>query len=72
MLVSYIQGAGGVGCERFDKNPSIRRLQELIEDAWDRGINEEARAETGGIIGTRKYIGTPEVLTGLAFDPYKG
>lgn len=33
----------------------------MIEDAWDAGINLEGRIETGGIRGTRKYIGTPEV-----------
>lgn len=36
-------------------------LQELIESAWDRGINTTGKVETGGIRGTRKYIGTPEV-----------
>ncbi|KAL8976058.1 MAG: hypothetical protein Q9177_006925, partial [Variospora cf. flavescens] len=37
-------------------------LQELIESAWDRGINAVGKVETGGIRGTRKYIGTPETL----------
>jgi hypothetical protein len=41
--------------------PSIFQIQEDIETAWDRGINAEGRIETGGIRGTRKYIGTPEV-----------
>ncbi|SPQ21693.1 fa9a5c6c-dce3-4cae-b8b9-54acbdfda4b4 [Thermothielavioides terrestris] len=42
--------------------PSIFQIQEDIETAWDRGINAEGRIETGGIRGTRKYIGTPEAL----------
>ncbi|KAF2233141.1 DUF1671-domain-containing protein [Viridothelium virens] len=32
----------------------------LIECAWDKGINADGRIDTGGIKGTRKYIGTPE------------
>jgi zinc finger-containing ubiquitin peptidase 1 len=62
MLVSYIRGSQAQGCEDFlERSPSILRLQALIEDAWDKGINSEGRLETGGILGTRKYIGTPEV-----------
>ena len=33
----------------------------MIERAWDMGFNVNGRIETGGICGTRKYIGTPEV-----------
>ena len=33
----------------------------MIEQAWDMGFNSSGRIETGGIKGTRKYIGTPEV-----------
>ena len=32
----------------------------MIEDAWTNGINASGKIETGGIRGTRKYIGTPE------------
>ncbi|PHH75930.1 hypothetical protein CDD83_4344 [Cordyceps sp. RAO-2017] len=35
-------------------------LFELIELAWDKGFNPHCRLETGGIRGTRKFIGTPE------------
>ncbi|KAF5864975.1 hypothetical protein ETB97_005862 [Aspergillus alliaceus] len=35
-------------------------LQDMIENAWDMGFNSIGRIETGGIRGTRKYIGTPE------------
>lgn len=41
--------------------PSILEIQALIEKAWDSGILAENRIKTGGILKTRKYIGTPEV-----------
>ena len=63
MLISYIRDARSDGHERFlGKLPSIIELQDLIEGAWDRGYNSMGRIETGGIRGTRKYIGTPEVF----------
>jgi len=50
------------GHETFGgKLPSIFQIQDYIEGAWDHGINVQGRIETGGIRGTRKYIGTPEV-----------
>ena len=62
MMVSFIQATKYPGHEHFPgRLPSILRLQDLIEAAWDQGINSNGRIETGGIIGTRKYIGTPEV-----------
>lgn len=62
MLVTYIQGARVKGYEQFGKGiPGVLKLQDMIEDAWDRGFNSQGRVETGGIRGTRKYIGTPEV-----------
>ncbi|KAJ8120477.1 hypothetical protein ONZ43_g2823 [Nemania bipapillata] len=61
MLSSYIVGADAEGAEKLgDRVPSIFRIQDYIEDAWDMGINASGRVETGGIKGTRKYIGTPE------------
>ncbi|EXJ80271.1 hypothetical protein A1O1_08413 [Capronia coronata CBS 617.96] len=61
MLISYIQGAGAPGAEHFPgRLPTILRLQDLIERAWDMGFNASGRVETGGIRYTRKYIGTPE------------
>lgn len=66
MLVSYIQGAKGQGHEEFPgRLPGILKLQELIERAWDKGINHIGRIQTGGIKDTRKYIGTPEVCRSL-------
>ncbi|KAF2680168.1 DUF1671-domain-containing protein [Lentithecium fluviatile CBS 122367] len=61
MLISYIQGAKAQGFEEFQgRTPGILKLQDLIERAWDKGINEIGRQQTGGIRDTRKYIGTPE------------
>ncbi|KAL8707849.1 MAG: hypothetical protein Q9220_007203 [cf. Caloplaca sp. 1 TL-2023] len=63
MMISFILAARSQGREFFPSGvPSILDLQELIEDAWDRGINTAGRVETGGVRGTRKYIGTPETL----------
>lgn len=63
MMVSFIQATRSQGFEHFPgRIPSIFRLQDLIESAWDKGINSAGRIETGGIRGTRKYIGTPEVV----------
>ena len=62
MQISYIRDAHAEGFEHFsDSSPSIFKLQEMIEDAWDRGHNSQGRIETGGVKGTRKYIGTSEV-----------
>ncbi|KAF4469900.1 Zinc finger with UFM1-specific peptidase domain [Fusarium albosuccineum] len=61
MLVSHIIGAKTAGSEHFSHTfPSIFQIQDLIENAWDMGINAQGRVETGGVKGTRKYIGTPE------------
>lgn len=63
MLVSYIQGSRAQGWEKFGtRTPSIPWLQESIEQSWEMGFNSSGRIETGGIKGTRKYIGTPEVV----------
>ncbi|KAI1429473.1 peptidase family C78-domain-containing protein [Xylaria sp. FL1777] len=60
MLSSYILGAHAEGTEVLGRIPSIFRIQDYIENAWDMGINASGRIETGGVKGTRKYIGTPE------------
>ncbi|KAF2095198.1 DUF1671-domain-containing protein [Rhizodiscina lignyota] len=63
MLVSYLQGAKAPGYDKFTgRTPGIPKLQDAIEQAWDKGIGAFARQQTGGIKGTRKYIGTPEVF----------
>ncbi|KAL9102938.1 MAG: hypothetical protein Q9163_001964 [Psora crenata] len=69
MMISCIQAAQLAGHEHFGRGiPSILRLQEMIEHAWDMGINPIGRAETGGIRGTRKYIGTPEADQSHVYD----
>ena len=61
MMISFMQGTSFPGHEHFPgRTPSIIRLQDMIENAWDQGFNSTGRTETGGIRGTRKYIGTPE------------
>ncbi|KAL5041126.1 peptidase family C78-domain-containing protein [Aspergillus fruticulosus] len=61
MLVSYIQESHGPGSDHFpDSLPTVLQLQDMIERAWDMGYNTVGRTETGGIKGTRKYIGTSE------------
>ncbi|KAL2197569.1 peptidase family C78-domain-containing protein [Corynascus similis CBS 632.67] len=63
MMISYIIETKSKGHEHFSGTiPSIFQIQEWIEEAWDSGINSQARLETGGIKGTRKYIGTPEAV----------
>jgi hypothetical protein len=61
-LCSYIIGVRSQGYDRLSGNiPTIFEIQNYIEEAWDFGINAVGRDETGGIRGTRKYIGTPDV-----------
>ncbi|RMJ24452.1 Peptidase family C78 [Aspergillus sp. HF37] len=61
MLVNYIQQTQSPGHEHFPgSTPTILKLQDMIEQAWDMGFNSVGKIETGGIRGTRKYIGTPE------------
>lgn len=65
MLISYFLCTETEDHDMFmGKMPSVLVLQQLIEDAWEKGFNSDGRVETGGIKGTRKYIGTPEVCTG--------
>lgn len=67
MILSYLRG-----CSTAPKHhvysvriPNILELQDLIEEGWKRGINDRASIETGGLRGTRKYIGTSEAETVL-------
>lgn len=62
MMCSYIVKSQFPGHKVLgDVVPTIFVIQEYIESAWDQGINSQGRIETGGIRGTRKYIGTPDV-----------
>jgi hypothetical protein len=61
MMASYIIASRHPGHTHFKKKiPSIFRIQDWVEKAWDEGINSHCRAETGGIRMTRKFIGTAE------------
>ncbi|PKY05357.1 DUF1671-domain-containing protein [Aspergillus campestris IBT 28561] len=61
MLISYIKECHCPGHDHFPGPlPTILQLQDMIERAWDLGFNSVGRLETGGIRGTRKFIGTPE------------
>lgn len=65
MMISFILATRLPGYELLAERgriASVIRLQDLIEMAWDRGFNAHGRIETGGIKGTRKYIGTTEVF----------
>ncbi|EPS37625.1 hypothetical protein H072_8666 [Dactylellina haptotyla CBS 200.50] len=63
MLASYCRKVLIPGCERLfeERIPTVIQIQKWIENAWDMGINSHARDETGGILYTRKYIGSSEV-----------
>lgn len=62
MLISYIQGAKSEGYGLFQgRVPGILRIQDMIEEAWDRGFCTYGRLQVGRLRGTRKWIGTPEV-----------
>ena len=66
-LLSYLRG-----CSTAPKHhryathlPNILEIQDIIEEGWRAGINSKALLQTGGIRGTRKYIGTSEAETCL-------
>ncbi|PQE30765.1 peptidase family C78 protein [Rutstroemia sp. NJR-2017a WRK4] len=59
--VLHVSKLSREGHEAFQNRlPTIFDIQDYIEKAWDLGINAQGRIETGGIRGTRKYIGTPD------------
>uniref|UniRef100_A0A1I8JA26 Zinc finger with UFM1-specific peptidase domain protein n=1 Tax=Macrostomum lignano TaxID=282301 RepID=A0A1I8JA26_9PLAT len=48
--------------------PSVRKLQQLIEDAWSAGFDPVGRDQLGSrLVNTRKWIGTTEVFALLSF-----
>ncbi|KAK4690747.1 zinc finger-containing ubiquitin peptidase 1, partial [Lecanoromycetidae sp. Uapishka_2] len=58
MLFSFLRDVPTESCET--SKVSIFALQELIEEAWDNGVNDHGRIQTGGVRHTRKYVGTSE------------
>ncbi|GAB7338631.1 hypothetical protein MBLNU457_5364t1 [Dothideomycetes sp. NU457] len=45
------------------RKATVLELQSLIETAWTAGHNAHGRIETGGILNTRKHVGTSEAET---------
>ncbi|KAK0813749.1 hypothetical protein LTR02_001405 [Friedmanniomyces endolithicus] len=58
MMLSYLQASGALPGMR--QTPNILQIQDTIEQAWSNDILPHGRQETGGIRGTRKWIGTSE------------
>ena len=62
MLINYLINAGLPGGDFFAGGiPSVLELQDRVEEAWAKGFNAHGRIQTGGVAGTRKHVGTPEV-----------
>lgn len=59
VLLSYLQAVNPAGPQEI---PDVLKLQALIHQAWDRGICPHGKVETGGVMHTRKWIGTHEAL----------
>lgn len=62
MLLSCIQARRGTSPDLQNPLPNVLQIQETIEQAWDNGICSFGRIETGGILNTRKWIGTNEAV----------
>lgn len=60
MLLSSIPKSSSIYAALSEKRIDVIELQDMIEQAWDRGFNSHGRVVTGGIRGTRKHIGTSE------------
>ncbi|KAK6437860.1 hypothetical protein LTR95_005940 [Oleoguttula sp. CCFEE 5521] len=65
MLLSHIYAVSPRRENRELPLPNVLRMQDTIEAAWDAGIGTHGRVETGGIRGTRKWIGTQEAAAYL-------
>ncbi|KAI7711850.1 hypothetical protein KC353_g8690, partial [Hortaea werneckii] len=68
MVLSYLQATGSLASGTTTTTttttilPNVLEMQETIEKAWSSGIASHGRIETGGIKGTRKWIGTSEAV----------
>jgi hypothetical protein len=64
---SFKAALSRTGCVENGGIPSICRLQQLIERAWQKGFDEQGRDQLGGrLANTRKWIGATEVSALLA------
>lgn len=56
----------GIGTKKPANNianvPNVLQIQRVIEDAWSKGICEVGRTQTGGILNSRKWIGSIEAV----------
>ncbi|KAK3074177.1 hypothetical protein LTR53_003575 [Teratosphaeriaceae sp. CCFEE 6253] len=73
MLLSHLQAVGALPHMRGSM-PNVLDIQDTIERAWAHGILPHGRTETGGIRGTRKWIGTSEAAAyftelGIGVEP---
>ncbi|KAK4569953.1 hypothetical protein LTR86_002923 [Recurvomyces mirabilis] len=64
MLLTYLRASGEL--PDIHRTPDVLQIQDSIEQAWDNGILAHGRRETGGIRGTRKWIGTSEAAAYFA------
>ncbi|TKA29014.1 hypothetical protein B0A50_03426 [Salinomyces thailandicus] len=60
MLLTYLQANGSL--PDMQALPNVLEMQDTIERAWSNGICSYGKVETGGIKGTRKWIGTAEAV----------
>ena len=49
------------------RKATVLTLQSLVEAAWTAGHNSHSRIETGGILNTRKHVGTSEAEALFAY-----
>lgn len=59
VVLTYIQHVDREGPQSM---PHVIEMQSIIEDAWKNGICAYDKVQTGGILNTRKWIGTTEAL----------
>jgi hypothetical protein len=54
-------------CPGQPKIPSIHKLQQLLEMAWQKGFDPQGRAQLdGSVVNTRKWIGATEIVATLS------
>lgn len=64
MLLTFLRSIGSLPHMR--QLPNVLQMQDTIEQAWNNNICSYSKTETGGICGTRKWIGTAEAVAYLA------
>ena len=60
MMLTYLRGTRTL--QDMRQIPDVLQIQDTIEAAWENNILPHGRTETGGIRGTRKWIGTSEAV----------